>query len=188
MERKKLLVSIFLSFILITSVLGFVISFDDNTNNNENNQIPSDSIEINGIKLQKSQTGIWFVDRNGINVIFNHLPEELDEIKIPDFSFATDKIYIISDPENQDTNMDYLLGKTSLGLKAAGYKTVFACSKEENCNIDIPIKDCSNYAFYIRRLNESKAYNNDKCLILTGDDNTLNMFVDKINYKLIGVE
>ncbi len=84
--------------------------------------------------------------------------------------------------------MDYLLGKTSLGLNAAGYRTVFACSKEEGCNTDIPVKDCSNYAVYIKKDNESKAYNMDRCLIFSGDNTNLNMFVDKLNYRLLGVE
>lgn len=184
MERKKLLIGIFLSLILISSTLGFVLSYTNFKNDDQASK--SGEININGIKIQESQTGVFYVDNNGVKVVFNYLPDDLKDINVSKPNFLTDKVYIIFDPEEKDDNLDYLLGKISLGLNSANFKTVLACSKEENCNIDVPVKDCSSYAVYIKKDNESKAYNMDKCLILQGDNTNLNMLVDKINYKLLG--
>ncbi len=186
MEKKKLIVGAFLSFILITSVLGFVLTFNDNATEPI---INNDFIEVNNVKIEKAQQqGLWVVNNNGIQISFNNLPENLNNIKIPEFSFQTDKVYIIFEPDQFDNNLNYLLIKATQGLNSANYKTVFACTKEENCNLDVPVKDCNSYALYINRKNDSKIYIKDNCLILEGQDSDLDRYVDKINYKLIGVE
>ena len=56
MEKKKIWIGIFLSFILISGTLGLFYenSSDTNTSNNE--------IIINGIKIQKIQDNVFAVE------------------------------------------------------------------------------------------------------------------------------
>ncbi|MBS3134476.1 hypothetical protein J4214_04570 [Candidatus Woesearchaeota archaeon] len=163
MEKKKIWIGIFLSFILISGTLGLFYenSSDTNTSNNE--------IIINGIKIQKIQDNVFAVDNNGIRVIFNYLPEDLQNITLPEFSLLSDKIYIIFEPEQQ-------------------IRAVTACSREESCDIDIPVKKCDNDAVYISRKNISRTYLMEKCLVLEGSDIDLNMYVDSLNYRISGVK
>ena len=184
MEKKKIWIGIFLSFILISSTLGFVLSYENSSDTNTSNN----EIIINGIKIQKIQDNVFAVDNNGIRVIFNYLPEDLQNITLPEFSLLSDKIYIIFEPEQQDNNLDLLIQKLTMGIRSANIRAVTACSREESCDIDIPVKKCDNDAVYISRKNISRTYLMEKCLALEGSDIDLNMYVDSLNYRISGVK
>lgn len=184
MEKKKVWVGIFLSFILISSTLGFVLSYENSSSTNTNNN----EIIVNGIKIQRIQDNVFAVDNNGIQVIFNYLPEDLQNITLPEFNLLSDKIYIIFEPEQQDNNLNLLIQKLTMGIRSANVRAVTACSREEKCSIDIPVKKCDNDAIYISRKNISKVYAMDKCLVFEGNDIDLNMYVDSLNYRISGVK
>lgn len=165
---------------MISSVIGFIYSPKDDQSLNQN------SINYNGLEFQLTNDNRYFVVINGNNVIFDNNPNDLQEINIPEFQITQDKTYLIFNPDEKDSNLEYIIAKLYYALQAKGIRAVLACSKEENCPNELPIKTCDNESFYLKKANLTKAYKDNKCLVLEGDNININKYVDKIDLKLIG--
>ncbi|MAG47694.1 hypothetical protein CL617_03740 [archaeon] len=183
MDKKKIIFGSIIIFLMVSSVLGFILPYGNDSSGNNGN-----SVNVNGVEIQQANNGLWFVDRNGVQVVFSYLPDTLVDIIVPEFSFFTDKMYIIFDPEDNDESFNFLMQKTAVGLTSLSIRPVFACSGEENCDLDIPVRDCNSDAIYLKKDNQSESYIDNKCLVLQGDDIELDRYIDKLNYRFLGIE
>lgn len=182
MKKIQLFFVIFIIIVMISSVIGFVYTRPSNTNQNTN------SFNYNGANFNPQQNGGYSVNVNGNNFIFDYLPNELNNIELPDFNLEANKYYLIFNATEYDNNLAYSLNKLGYTLKLLGIMVNTACINEQNCDSNLPIKDCSNYAFYLKKSNVNKVYLQDKCIILEGDNLGLSKLVDRINLKLVGIK
>ena len=180
MKKSQLILVIFIVFIMITSAIGFVYvnPKDNNTN----------SFDYKGFKFYLTNNAKYQVDVNNKQFIFDYLPNDLTNIEIPNFNLQNEKYYLLMNYTEKDSNLDYNLNKLGYSLNLISKRTNLACINEKECNQELPIKDCGDDAFYIKKNNINKVYLQDKCIIIQGDDIYISKVVDKINLKLVGIE
>jgi len=167
----------FIIFIMVFSVLGFMWggSMDESTT------ITTD--EYNLIEYNNK----WILEKEGIPYSFDYHPSELTDIQVDSFNINNPKYYIIFNPEEKDANLDYSFEKLYYTLNQFGVQVFLACSEEENCELDIPIKDCSEHSFYFKKAEETNVYLDENCIVIEGDNQGLSKAVDKLNYLFLGV-
>ena len=142
--------------------------------------------KYNNYVFTKTERG-WLTYVNNQAIMFNYLPQELEDITIPSLNLNSKKVYILIDPE-EITIQDYNIQRLIYTLRYLNINTFLACSKETNCP-DIPIIDCSNpnFVFYFKLSNETKTYKENNCLILEGNNDGQLMLVERLNYALFGI-
>ena len=174
---SKLLLPLFIISIMVFSVIGFM--WGGNLEENNTNQ----KDEYGLVKINNK----WVLEQEGVQYTFDYHPNELTDIPIESFTLTSPKYYFIFDPEDKDNNLDYSISKLYFVLNQFNLQIFLACSKEENCNLDIPVKSCSDYSFYFKKGSEMKVYLIENCIIIEGDNQGLSKAVDKINYLLLGI-
>ena len=180
MKKSNLILVIFIIFIMVSSVIGFIYAPNDNGDLNQN------LITYNGLDFQLTTDNRYVVDLNGNQILFDNDPNSLEEIILPNFQITQDKVYLIFNPEERDNNLDYSMAKLYSTLQVKGVRPVLACSKEENCSSDLPVKGCDSESFYFKKSNITNIYKDNKCIVLQGADLIINKYVDKIDMSLIG--
>jgi len=180
MKKSNLLLVIFIVFIMITSAIGFIYTPEDDNALNEN------SVSYKGFNFDLTTDNRYITIINGNNIVFDNSPDSLENIDLPNFQITQDKIYLIFDPGEKDTSLDYSISKLAYTLQIKGVRAVLACSKEKDCPNELPIKDCNNEAFYFKKSNLTNIYKDNNCIVLQGDNININKYVDKIDLALIG--
>ena len=179
MKKTQVFVAIFILLIMIFSAIGFVYTNPD-TNQN--------SLDYKGFKFVLNQNNQYQIDMNGNSFIFDYNPNDLSNIDIPEFNLEGDKYYILVNYSDVDNNLEYSLGKLGYTLNLLGVRPVLACDNEQNCQENLPVKDCNSNSFYFKKSNLNKVYLDNKCIVIEGDTTGISKSVDKINLKLINVE
>ena len=177
--KTKIILTIFIAFIMITSVIGFIWTSGDSEDN-------SNFLEYNNYKF-KNVNGRYLLDINSNEFVFDNSPYEVAEIHLEDFNIESDKYYILFNPEEKDLNMEYSIQKLYLVLKSLNVNIQLACSKEEGCDSNLPIKNCEDYSFYFKKSEDTKVYKENKCVVVEGDNQGISKAVDKINLKLLNI-
>lgn len=172
--------AIFIVSIMIFSVIGFVYTSPDNNNQN--------SLDYKGFKFVLNQNNKYQIDINGNTFIFDYNPNDLSNIDVPEFNLEGDKYYLIVNYSDVDSNLEYSLGKLGYTLNLLGLRPVLACDNEQNCQENLPVKNCNSNSFYFKKSNLNKVYIDDKCIVIEGDTIGMSKSVDKINLNLINVE
>lgn len=180
MKKSNLILVIFIVFIMVSSVIGFIYTPNDDNSLNQN------SIDYKGFNFELTTDNRYLLNINGNNLIFDNNPNDLQSISLPNLQITQDKMYLIFNPEEKDNNLDYSISKLYYTLQIKGIRGVLSCSKEENCSNNLPIKDCNSESFYFKKSNMTNIYKQDKCIVLEGDNLEINKYVDKINLELIG--
>jgi len=176
-ERKQfytILIGIFMVCLMVLSMFYYGLS--ERTK----------KVSYHGYKFVKTEYG-WQAYINGQWHVFTYLPQELENLTMPEFNFDIQKIYILYDPE-QHNLLWQNLQKFSLLFRNFGFMVTIACTKEENCPADLPIKDCSvEKAIKLSYANETKSFIDENCLVLQGDMVQQEKYLYKIYYRLLGV-
>ena len=167
---------------MVTSAIGFFSYKDQNQDNTNPN-----TVNYNGFEFQPTQDGRWSFTKNNVNFIFDNSPSTLNDISLPNFQITQDKVYLLHNASNLNPSNDYSISKLYYTLQNLGIRPVIACINEENCPSQYPIKNCTEEAFYFILNNNTKVYNNDKCLVIQGDKVNINKIVDKVDLKLLGI-
>src|SRR3989344_82770 len=177
--NSKIILTLFIAFIMITSVIGFIWSSGSGEETYE-------VIEYNGYEF-KNINGRYLVEVNSNEYVFDNSPYEVGDIDIGNFNLESDKYYILFTPNEKDLNMEYAMQKLYLVLNSLGVKVQSACSTEEECDPGLPIKSCEDYSFYFIRGDSAKVYKDNNCVVIEGDNEGMDNGVDKINMKLLGI-
>lgn len=178
--NSKIILTFFISFIMITSVIGFLYSSDSVDNSFE-------TLEYNNYEF-KNINGKYLLEIDNNEYVFDNSPYDLNGIISEDFNLESDKYYILFNPSERNSNLEYSIQKLYLVLRSLGVNVQLACSIEEGCDETLPIKDCSNNAIFLKKEGEPKIYKEDNCIIVQGSSyKNIDEGVDKINLKLLGI-
>ena len=177
-QRKNLFLPIFIAIVLISSMVGFMWKGQEKTNYKE----------YKGYNFNKVNNK-WVTQIKGKQVVFDYSPEELESIVLPHFNTNIDKVYIAIDPEQTDTNLNYILQKIADTFLDVGIRPVPACTKDSSNCPNIPIADCKNNDLVIQIIKSDKItiFKQDSCIILEGDIIHLNKGIDKLRLYLLGI-
>ena len=178
MKKRQLILAIFIIIIMISSAIGFVYTNDSNDTN---------TVNYNGFKFKLTENYNYIVDINGKQFIFDNLPNQLEDMELPEFSTLNTKYYLIINYSEKNGNIDYSINKLRYTLNLVNKKGILACANTEECNADLPVKDCTEDSFYLKKSSINKVYLMDKCVIIEGNDLELVRLTDKINMKLAGI-
>ncbi|MBI4159039.1 hypothetical protein HY500_02145 [Candidatus Woesearchaeota archaeon] len=179
--KKTQLMALFIIFLMVSSAAGFIFGSFSQENQDSN-------LEYKGQKFLLNQDGRYFTTISGVQFVFDNNPQELENIEAPSLDlFNSQKFYIIFDPPQDNQVIGYNMQKLGYFLQANNKIVYTACSEEEGCPEDLPIKDCREYSFYFKQANQSRAYIQDNCYVIEGKDEDITKFTDKIDLKLVGL-
>jgi len=176
---SKIIFALFIAFIMITSVIGFIWSSDSSENNFE-------VLEYKGHQF-KNINGKYLLELNGNEYVFDNSPYGLNGFDFEQFSLESNKYYILFNPVEKDLNMEYSMQKLYLVLRSLNINVQLACSKEEGCDNNLPVKSCEEYSFYMNKGDNIKVHKDNKCVVIQGDNQGISRAVDKINLMLLKV-
>ena len=166
--KKNIILPIFISAIMILSVLGF--SFGSFTSQNK--------IKYQGKTFVQSDQG-WITYINNKQLILINNPNEISNITIPvilqELNSAT-KIYITLDMENSLDNVYKLFQQDIMPLLTP--PIVIACIKDSPQCSDMPLKTCSDATFsnkviQIQYSQQSLFNYKNNCLLIQGTQDDL---------------
>ena len=178
-KTAKILITLFLVIIMITSVLGF-IALQGNSNSNL-----AATKKINGYKFDLVN-GRWVTSINGQQFVFDNLPDQLKGYEVNDLSL-TGNNYIIYDFSKND--IEDSLAKLELVLRLTGKGGLRACLNEKECDNELPIVDCSKVNGFYFKINDEKNIisKEGNCFKIEGSIFQISNNIDYINYKILGV-
>src|SRR3989344_4698732 len=176
----KIIITLFIAFIMITSVIGFIWSSDSSSTDN------FEVLEYNNHQF-KSVNGKYLLEINNNEYVFDNSPYDLNNFDFEQFNLESDKYYISFNPEEKDLNMEYSIQKLYLVLRSLNVNVQLACFKEEGCDNNLPVKNCEDYSFYLNDGDSTKVYKDNKCVVVQGNNQGISKAVDKINLMLLKV-
>ena len=177
--KKSQWMALFIIVIMASSTVGFIFSFKEPSNTQ------GGSVKYKGQEFLTTPDGRWVTSINDVQFVFDNSPEQLDA-EIPAFNFGS-KVYIISDPNEEDPYLSYNMQKLAYTLQSTSRAVVDACDREEGCPEQTPIKNCVEDAVYLKVSEENKIYKEDKCVVIEGDKEGMAKAVDKLNLGLVGL-
>ncbi|MBD3164842.1 hypothetical protein GF323_06615 [Candidatus Woesearchaeota archaeon] len=188
MRRKKknygaIIVSLFIAFIMVTSILGYIFGQDSG----------NDTVMYDGIKFVLTPEG-WKTNYNGNTYIFSYTPSDLEDINFTeDINFKG----LLEIDLTYDVNSSY-----REGIAEAIFRFSNNAEKQGifirqgftgNNTYSVPIITCDDATefipvIYYKEGNESNAENRGNCLVIESDEpNYFSAYTDLIAYKILGI-
>ena len=168
-EKKQRLVKLVagsvLIFLMVFSTAGFAL----NGIGGNGDETEKEEIYFNG--------NYWIYQFGEQQFYFNNKLEDASKVsvsmsaKLTDFSQQI--LYIDSENVEAFSGITNNLGRYSSRIQEACY---------ENCERDVPEKDCSENLIVFREMEERKIYQEEKCIFIEGDL----LSVDAFLYKIMG--
>ena len=173
-DRKGIILTLFIAFIMITSVLGFVFSGDNSQS----------SVEYNGYTFTRTENG-WASYIRDQYLYFTYSPADLTSDPFNVFSINSEKVYIAYNPSEMDVVLQNSIDRLRYIFSLNGIIAHPACSIEDGCP-DIPIVNCDDGFPIIsfRKSDQNRISTDGTCIVLEG------YFVkntDRLSYWLLGV-
>jgi|SRR3989344_225055 len=182
MNSKKA-IAWFIIIIMSLSVLGFVggglLGLGDSTNKKEYNNY---AFYYN--------SGIWDLVYKTKKYQFQYLPNELENISIPDTTFLLNspKLYLAYVPNDTIQSDQTILRIRTIMAEEISIVPQIACIKESGCP-DIPIISCADSSGILIKSGENNGFQTqDKCLVMSVKDySEQDRLTERLLYKLLGV-
>ncbi|MBS3171551.1 hypothetical protein J4449_02990 [Candidatus Woesearchaeota archaeon] len=174
-KKKKLILAIFISFLMISSIAGF-ITLPANENNFE--------IKIyKGLEFSNiNNKWVYLLNNNPIPLSFD--PELLQEqdITSPSELNSAGKIYVSSDQE-ESNNLIYQ--ELNILTQLLIPKTVNSCFEDSEKCSKLPLKKCEdakdlNKVIIIKKENNKEIKYRDNCLEIKGSETEIIRFIDQL--------
>jgi len=175
-KGKKILLPLFICFIMVTSILGYMSSYS------------KEKIKYKEYKFSKIDNGyLTYVKGNKIILVNN--PNELEDydinINLNELNSAQ-KIYLSINPKD-NLFLGYLQNNIFPFLIP---RIVVSCYEDNEDCVNLPLKDCKDATenikvILVKRSKNSKFYYKDNCLVIQGYQEDINKFVDKLTLELL---
>ncbi|MEX0920154.1 MAG: hypothetical protein WDZ69_01060 [Candidatus Pacearchaeota archaeon] len=186
-RKKRATIGIFLTGIMLFSVLGFAFQFGIGVGGNQEQRPEQDRITYNGVEFVYNN-GFWvaggFAFRNNPNEIPDIEPEgELKDI----FSYEDSPLYIYSEsPEARS--------EISVNLGSVAERVITACPEgidgmeDVECDEGIQTKTCSDNFIIIKEDIESRIRQEESCVFIEGQTSELSKITDEFLFKILEIK
>lgn len=182
-KTKKIIVALFISFLMITSIAGFIFAPDESTVNLEKKYYKN--LEFT------RENSRWVTNYNGVLVPIFTIPDLLQEQNIvnPNELKSSQKIYISVNPKQ---NLGNVFNELNSLTNALNVKIVTSCYEDnEECK-KLPLKTCKeannlNKVIVVKIDNSSILEYNRDCLTIQGTEKEIIGFIDNLIVSLIAV-
>jgi len=183
MKKIQLFMTLFIIFLMVSSIIGFLFPYGDSLAGPANG-----NLVFNGVEFLPTQDQRWIALNKDKQYIFDHLPSELSEITFPYNPAEEDKVYVVYNPSELTQATEYLTQKTAYNLQLEGKEAILACTTLEGCN-QFTVQDCTKSAIYLKtNLEKESVFKDQNCLVIEGDTFYQSKVIDKIIQKTIGIE
>ena len=172
--RNKVIMGVGLILLMILSVVGYAFYGSDTE------EIRKE--DYNGFKFTQEQgTDYWKLELGGQAFYFNHLPNETESF-VSGFnreinSFVGKPLYF----------SEQNLGSQEIVSNIGDYveRIQLACLNE--CEEDLPVKNCSSNFIIFRESEENKIIQEDNCVYILSKKEDLELASDAFLYKILGI-
>jgi len=130
------------------------------------------------------QNGFWTTTIGSYNFMFKYNPSQVERIQTKlnyVNTYSGTPLYISSEDYVATAEIYQNLGNIVQRFQGA-------CLNNTNCQEDWPIKDCSNNFIIIRIANESKIYQDQKCVFIEGKQENITQVADEFLFWITGIE
>jgi hypothetical protein len=180
-KKRKLIIAVFISLLMITSIAGFISLPSDNQNNFVTKTY--EGIEFANINNK------WVTNRNNIQIALSFDPEVIGEQDIVNINLLNlgEKIYFSSDQNETNFRIFQELNQLTQLLKP---KVINSCHIENEICKNLPLKTCSdakdlNKVIVIKKdtIKNIKYANN--CLEISGTETEIIKFIDQMILSIL---
>jgi hypothetical protein len=175
-KKNQIIIGGILIFIMLGSTFGIIVdSFGANSD--------VEKVEYNGYKFTY-QNSFWVTNVGNYEFAFKYNPNDVEkidsELNLLN-SYSNLPLYVHSEDYVSEVEIYRNLGNIVQRFQGA-------CLNNEECKEDWPIKDCSNNFIIIKKANESRIYQNERCVFIEGKEGNLTQLTDEFLFKIIGIE
>ncbi len=175
-KKKKLILALFISFLMVTSIAGFISLPSDNSN--------IETKQYKGLEFSYiNDKWVAFVNNIPIQLAFD--PEILGEQEIVNLNKlnSAEKIYISTD-QNETGNFLIYQELNSLSQLLIP-KTINSCFEDSQECVKLPLKSCEdakdlNKVIVIKKENNTNIKYNNNCLEIIGSESEIIKFIDQL--------
>ena len=176
---------LFISFIMISSILGFIYSDTGNTGQSRYNKL----------KFERSDAG-WSTTINNQRIFFDYFPLEVEDILLsPEIiSFLSGKPEIDTTSDFNDTFAeDIALAQYNMGLALNNMNVYLRNGFTANNTFNLPVITCEEATYsapviYFMQSNETKVSVKDNCIIAEARNNIdILRIKDRLVYSILGI-
>jgi len=168
-RRNKILLGIFLIFIMFFSVIEYsFLSFNSN-GDNQNTAIATE--KYNGFEFSK-QSNFWILNKDGKSFIFSYNPNEIEiqNLDVKDLeSYKNKTLYLKSDD---------VLSESEIRVNLAQIANKVVVAEKE---------DCEQNTIIIKEGKENKISQDNNCVFIEGGKSDLVKLADLFLFKVLGI-
>jgi hypothetical protein len=180
-KQNQLILGVGLIILMLFSVLGYALGGKSNNTSGRN-------IEYNGIKFTQDNSGYWNFELNGNEFLTKYHPGEIQDIefkgKMVLIDFNGDPVYFVGDSQEPIAELARNLEKFVLRIQNA-------CINEEDCEGDLPIKNCfENNIIIIKEpgLDEFESISQQgNCIYITASYINQTRYADQFIYSILEI-
>ena len=165
--------------IMLFGTLGYAFGGRDEENNNK--------IEYKGIEFVQDNSGYWSFIFQNYQFTTKYNPQETEDI---DFFTTTSINNYINQPLYFISNFNEPNFEISRNLNQFVLRMQNACLDEEDCEADMPVKNCSEDNIIIIQEpedSENKIYEQEKCVFIVADFENQTKYTDVFLFKILGI-
>mgnify|MGYP003977752177 CR=1 FL=1 len=179
-KQNQLILGIGLIILMLFSVLGYALGGrSDNS---------GEILEYNGIKFIQEGSGYWNFENQGFGFLTKYHPEELEDIRFDSkmslADFNEKALYFVGNSQEPIIEIARNLEQFVLRIQNA-------CIDEEDCEGDLPIKNCFEDNIIIIKEPElgeaEKTSQQGNCIYITASFANQTRYADKAIYHLLGI-
>lgn len=185
-EKKRLFFPLFVSFLLVFSVLGVVFSSYTQESSS------SDRVSYGEYAFRRDPSGLgWTTTTKGVSFVLWHLPDDVSSLDFPSLPRAlwqSSKVYLSRPSE------------TSLALAERDFyqnlrptlPLFLACPVDSPACSQMPLRTCADASaetFVVQfEVDEQPSFEQEEfCLVFRGDPQALTRFADRFIYEFYGI-
>lgn len=173
---NQILIGLVLVFIMMLSVLGYSLGGREDSGERE-------TMMFNGLEFIK-MNDFWVLEQGEAQFIFQYNPEEVEKIdsQVNFFnSYYNQPLYVYSEDLDATSEIYRNMGPFVQRMQNA-------CVSEENCEGDLPIKECDSNFIIIRESSITSITQNQSCVFIEGPKENLVRLTDEFLFKTLGIE
>ena len=177
-KRNQLIIGLLLIGLMTFSVVGYALS-------GRGAEEDFEKIEYKGIEFIQDNSGYWNFNIQGQNFVTKYNPEETEEIL-----FSSD--ITLSDYSNKPL---YFVGifqepnfEINRNLNPFVLRVQEACLSKQNCENDLPIKNCSaDNIIVINEGEDGDIYQDENCIFITASLGNQTKYANKFLFEILGI-
>ena len=174
MKRNQWIVGIVLVFLMLFSVLGYAFG---GKSDGENEKVIYNEFEFLG------QNGFWYTQIGNFEFVFDYNPKEVDEQKV-ELNYVNEyyekPLYLSSENSKASSEIYNNLNRFVLRMQNA-------CTEDQKCGGDLPVKTCEDNFIIIKKSNETKLYQDENCVFIEAPEDKLVGLTDEFLFQILGI-